>query len=236
MLMLRSKQGQIRCKKGQSIRTTKTVAFQVTDCTNGGAPPAVCCRRHGCPPHSDSQPWPVRAPETSEAPGRLVDGAHRHRMPNGSVRLDVQAVTAKRRRRRAPLIFHHFRNPKGINTMTSFIRIVDIPPDELHLLPIIGLRQQIREDRNRLSPPNSRTDQGERDGSRPGRALHGRPRPQKCGRRPEEGLSPTGNCKTNHAQAHTSPLTGRTSTTRTLTTRRTKMTARRTTGDSRAAG
>ena len=37
MLMLRSKQGQIRCKKGQSIRTTRTVAFQVTDCTNGGA-------------------------------------------------------------------------------------------------------------------------------------------------------------------------------------------------------
>ena len=37
MLMLRSKQGQIRCKKGQSVRTTRTVAFQMTDCTNGGA-------------------------------------------------------------------------------------------------------------------------------------------------------------------------------------------------------
>jgi hypothetical protein len=37
VLMLRSKQGQIRCKKGRSIRTTRTVAFQVTDCTNGGA-------------------------------------------------------------------------------------------------------------------------------------------------------------------------------------------------------
>jgi hypothetical protein len=37
MLMLRSKQGQIRCKKGQTICTTITVALQVTDCTNGGA-------------------------------------------------------------------------------------------------------------------------------------------------------------------------------------------------------
>jgi hypothetical protein len=30
--------------------------------------------------------------------------------------------------------------------MTSFIRISDIPPEELQLLPISGLRQQIRED------------------------------------------------------------------------------------------
>jgi hypothetical protein len=36
--------------------------------------------------------------------------------------------------------------------MTSFLRISDIPADELYLLPIIGLRQQIREDR---SPPSS---------------------------------------------------------------------------------
>jgi hypothetical protein len=37
MVMLRSKQGLIRCRKGQSIRTTRAVAFQVTDCTNGCA-------------------------------------------------------------------------------------------------------------------------------------------------------------------------------------------------------
>jgi hypothetical protein len=37
--------------------------------------------------------------------------------------------------------------------MTSFLRISDIPADELHLLPILGLRQQIREDRCRFSPP-----------------------------------------------------------------------------------
>ncbi len=54
--------------------------------------------------------------------------------------------------------------------MASFIRIADIPPDELHLLPIIALRQQIREDRNRPRPLNGRTDQSKRDGSRPGRA------------------------------------------------------------------
>ena len=41
--------------------------------------------------------------------------------------------------------------------MTSIIRISDIPHDELHLLPIIGLRQQIREDQHRLSSPNSRS-------------------------------------------------------------------------------
>jgi hypothetical protein len=88
--------------------------------------------------------------------------------------------------------------------MISFIRIVDIPPDELHLLPIIGLRQQIREDRNRLSPPNSRTDQGERDGSRPGRALHAEAPAAEVWPAAGGRLSPTGNCKTNHAQAHTS--------------------------------
>lgn len=37
MLTLRSKHGQVRCKKGQSIRTTEVVEVQVTDCTNGGA-------------------------------------------------------------------------------------------------------------------------------------------------------------------------------------------------------
>jgi hypothetical protein len=37
MLTLRSKHGQVRCKKGQSIRTTETVEVRVTDCTNGGA-------------------------------------------------------------------------------------------------------------------------------------------------------------------------------------------------------
>ena len=56
--------------------------------------------------------------------------------------------------------------------MTLFIRIADIPPDELHLLPIIALRQQIREDRNRPTLLNGRTDQSKRDGSRPGRALY----------------------------------------------------------------
>jgi hypothetical protein len=53
--------------------------------------------------------------------------------------------------------------------MVSFIRISDIPSDELHLLPITGLRQQIREDRSRLISPNSRIDEGETDGSLPGR-------------------------------------------------------------------
>jgi len=36
--------------------------------------------------------------------------------------------------------------------MTSFIRISDIPHGEMRLLPIIGLRQQIQEDRNRSQP------------------------------------------------------------------------------------
>ena len=56
--------------------------------------------------------------------------------------------------------------------MSSLICIADNFPDELRLLPIIGLGQQIREDRNRPTPPNSRTDQGARDGPRPGPALH----------------------------------------------------------------
>jgi hypothetical protein len=55
--------------------------------------------------------------------------------------------------------------------MASFLRVSDIPPDELHLLPIIGLRQQIRADRNRPIPPDVRTDRGERGSVRPGRAL-----------------------------------------------------------------
>jgi hypothetical protein len=56
--------------------------------------------------------------------------------------------------------------------MTSFLRISDIPPHELHLLPIIGLRQQIREDRNRPSPPNDRTDPGEAESSSRGQTFH----------------------------------------------------------------
>jgi hypothetical protein len=59
-----------------------------------------------------------------------------------------------------------------MNTMTSFIRISDIPPDQQHLLPSIGLRQPIREERNRLRSPNSRINEGEADGSLPGRAHH----------------------------------------------------------------
>jgi hypothetical protein len=55
--------------------------------------------------------------------------------------------------------------------MTSFQRISDISPDELHLLTILGLRQQIREDRNQASPPNRRTSEGEPDGLASGRAL-----------------------------------------------------------------
>jgi hypothetical protein len=51
--------------------------------------------------------------------------------------------------------------------MSSFIRVSDIPPDELHLLPIIGLRQQIGKDRSRPISPNGRTEQGERDSSLP---------------------------------------------------------------------
>jgi hypothetical protein len=74
--------------------------------------------------------------------------------------------------KQSPAIIHHLRNRKGLNTMTSFIRISDIPPDELYLLPIIGLRQQIREHRNRLSSPNSRVNEGEADGTLPGRAHH----------------------------------------------------------------
>ncbi len=56
--------------------------------------------------------------------------------------------------------------------MSSFVRISDIPPDELNLLPTFGLRQQIRKDRNRISSPNSRINEGMADGSPPGRAQH----------------------------------------------------------------
>jgi hypothetical protein len=56
--------------------------------------------------------------------------------------------------------------------MPSFTLIPDISPDELHLLPIPGLRQQIRKDRSRPSSPNGRTEQGERDGSLPRQNLH----------------------------------------------------------------
>jgi len=56
--------------------------------------------------------------------------------------------------------------------MASFIRISDIPPEELHLVPITGLRQQIREDRNRPTPLNIRTAHGETDGFRPAGPFH----------------------------------------------------------------
>lgn|SRR5262245_58035418 len=37
----------------------------------------------------------------------------------------------------------------------TFIRISDVPPDELYLLPIVGLWQQIEEDRNRPGMPGA---------------------------------------------------------------------------------
>src|SRR5262249_53326266 len=69
---------------------------------------------------------------------------------------------------------HHSpsQEPKEDNTMTSFIRISDIPPDELHLLPISALRQQIIEDRKRPSPSKGRTDQGNQKGSAPRQTFH----------------------------------------------------------------
>jgi hypothetical protein len=56
--------------------------------------------------------------------------------------------------------------------MTSLLRISDIPPDEVHLLPILGLRQQIRVDGNRPSPPIGRTDLGEWEGISRGQPFH----------------------------------------------------------------
>jgi hypothetical protein len=70
------------------------------------------------------------------------------------------------------LMLRNFTNQKGRNTMTSFVRISDIPPEELHLLPIIGLRQQIRLDRLRPSIPNHRTGEGVQGGFRPGQTFH----------------------------------------------------------------
>jgi hypothetical protein len=57
--------------------------------------------------------------------------------------------------------------------MTSFIRISDIPADELHLLPILALRQQIRKDRRQFSSPVNETYEQEADSAAPqGRAQH----------------------------------------------------------------
>jgi hypothetical protein len=38
----------------------------------------------------------------------------------------------------------------------TVIRISDIPQDELHLLPVVGLWQQIEDDRNRTAPTEQR--------------------------------------------------------------------------------
>jgi hypothetical protein len=51
--------------------------------------------------------------------------------------------------------------------MTSFIRISDIPTDELHLLPIFGLRQQIRKDRRQFRLPANETHEQEADRDAP---------------------------------------------------------------------
>jgi hypothetical protein len=56
--------------------------------------------------------------------------------------------------------------------MNSFIRISDIPANELHLLPIIGLRQQIREDRSRPSSPDNVTNERQAVNSPPDPAQH----------------------------------------------------------------
>lgn len=62
--------------------------------------------------------------------------------------------------------------------MTSFIRISDIPADELHLLPIFGLRQQIRKDRRQFRSPANETHEQEADVAAPqGRAQHARAAP-----------------------------------------------------------
>jgi hypothetical protein len=53
----------------------------------------------------------------------------------------------------------------------TIVRIADIPPDELHLLPVSDLRRQIREDSKRPRSPNSWVDHGGPDSSRLGRAV-----------------------------------------------------------------
>jgi len=69
----------------------------------------------------------------------------------GSVRLRVRADITH---------FHHFKNRKGNIVMNTLTRISDIPPDELCLLPLIGLQDHIAEDPLKL---NSRSRQiGER--------------------------------------------------------------------------
>jgi hypothetical protein len=54
----------------------------------------------------------------------------------------------------------------------NIIRISDIPQDELHLLPIVGLRQQIEEDRNRTVPKNHPTESPKRGVSQPDKLPH----------------------------------------------------------------
>jgi len=54
--------------------------------------------------------------------------------------------------------------------MTSFIRISDIPADELHLLPIIGLREQNRKHRRRFNAPTYASGGQEADAAPQGRA------------------------------------------------------------------
>jgi hypothetical protein len=53
----------------------------------------------------------------------------------------------------------------------TILRAADIPPNELYLLPVTDLHRQIQEDGNRPSPPNSRANKGELDGSRLRRTL-----------------------------------------------------------------
>src|SRR5262245_51800820 len=57
-----------------------------------------------------------------------------------------------------------------VSTMTSFIRISDIPDDELHLLPIIGLREQNRKNRRRFNAPANASDKQEAEAPPQGRA------------------------------------------------------------------
>ena len=104
MLMLRSKQGQIRCKKGQSIRTIRTVAFQVTDCTNGAARlrfvTADADASRVCTPGGGR--YVLRKGQRFLVAPSMVLTVIGFR--NGSVRLDAQAVTTH---------LSSFQEPKG---------------------------------------------------------------------------------------------------------------------------
>ena len=104
MLMLRSKQGQIRCKKGQSVRTFRAVAFQVTNCTRGGARLRFVT--------ADMDVPRIRTPSGGRyafrkgqkflvAPSMVLTVI---RCRNGSVRMDVQAVSTR---------LSSFQEPKG---------------------------------------------------------------------------------------------------------------------------